>query len=152
MPELFPRANFGGGCIPEAGSESSFPGRAWDTSVNVFILWLFRSERQDLQGHDPGVKERPISCPWLAQGGGVCKTSFYGAFVTWLKTGWADGGCRYSPGLLWSYCTQWGAGPWDKSPGLQQSQCGSLYQPMIWPLDLRWFCRKKYIFLFLLEF
>lgn len=77
---LFPRTNFGGWCIPEAGSEFSFSGRAWDTSVNVFILWLFRSERQDLEGHDPGGKECPISCPWLAQGGGVCKIQLLWGF------------------------------------------------------------------------
>lgn len=76
------------------------------------------------------------------------KPSFYGAFVTWWKTGWEGGGCRYSPGLLWSQGTQWGAGPWNKSPGPQQSQCGSLYQPVVCPLGLRLTFRKKYMFSF----
>lgn len=80
------------------------------------------------------------------------KPRFYGAFVTWWETGWVGGGCRYSPGLLWSLCTQWGARPWNKSPELQQSPCGCLYKSMIWPLGLRLFCRNNVFSLFFWNF
>lgn len=89
----------------------------WISSFYDFL----RSARQDLEGHDPGRKESLISCPWLAQAGSVCKTQFLWGFCD-MTEGRQDGGCTYHVMQLWSVYTPWRAGPWNKSPGLQQSQ------------------------------